>query len=311
MLNFNNKGVPIATIKNDKNKAVKTIYLDDSAATKTPLNKPGYVTKPLCEFCGRDFYGNRELLRHQAKSCQVKKLFDLNNKNDIIDHNLLNNDSGMELKIEQGKIFPLPNKKLREIVYIAGPQGSGKSYYASEYIKELQKMFPKKKIVVFSRILEDKALSNIKNKYRYDLNDDLLENRIEPKIELNNTCVLFDDIEQSINKDMQKYLEDLRDDIIKNGRDQTEKGNDIYCICTSHQVTDYVKTRDILNECTSITIFPKSGSTYGIKRALKCYCGLGEKDIDKILNLDSRWVTIYKRYPMYCVYEKGIYLLSK
>lgn len=320
MLNFNKKGIPIARIEGTKNKN-NILYLDTSVVGNQLANikrdeVPKYMQKPHCEYCKRQFYSPWELKKHQAKSCPIMKFIN-ENKKDSDEEEILNIESksketGQELILQEGNLIPLPRRDKREILYVAGPQDSGKSYYCSQYLKEFNKIFKKRPIFLFSRIQNDKSLQDIKNLKEIDLDDELLEDPLSLE-ELKNSCCMFDDIENSQDKEMQKYLEDLRNEIIQNGRDHENEDNkdQIYVICTNHQASDYQKTRDILNECTSITLFPQAGSTYGITRVLKHYCGLGQKEIDKILKLPSRWITIYKRFPMFCIYNKGCFLLSK
>lgn len=325
MLNFN-KGIPIARFNNNPN---KILYIDTSVVANTAVppssNIPKSLHKPICQFCDKQFYGNWELKKHQLKTCKVKQFKDFINdpvssdqSSDNSDqssdnsHKFPSNSSGNELVLTDDTLIPLPRKDKREILYIAGPQDSGKSYYTAMYLKEFQKIFKKRDILVFSRLNKDISLDSIKNIKRIKLDDDILDDPIKLD-ELKDSCCVFDDIENSVDKNMQSYLENLINDVIQNGRDHENKNNkdQIYVIVTNHQITDYRKTRDLLNECTSITVFPQSGSSYGITRCLKLYCGLSQKDIDKILKLPSRWVTIYKRFPNYCLYEKGCFLLSK
>ena len=59
----------------------------------------------------------------------------------------------------------------------------------------------------------------------------------------------------------------------------------------------------------SLTVFPKSGSSQQIRYCLKQYYGLNNKQINAILSLPSRWITIYKNYPMCVLYEKGAFVI--
>lgn len=301
------KGRPIAKFL-DEDGECKILYLDTTEVDNNFNKKKG---ENICPKCDKSFSRSDALVRHQKKSC-VSLHFDkyLNNyleKNNI---NIKNNSSKEFILLNNECLIPLPNIDNREILYIGGPQNSGKSCYAAMYVYEFKKIFPDKDIFLFSFVNEDDALDKMKKIKRIVVNEELLEDPIDIKTELANSCVIFDDIESSTDSKLSKYMEMLRDDIIKNGRDQAKKGRDIYCISTSHMLCDFKKTRNILNECTSITIFPKSGSTYHIKDCLKRYCGLSKKDIEKIMDLPSRWVTIYKHYPMYVIYEKGAYVIK-
>jgi ABC-type dipeptide/oligopeptide/nickel transport system ATPase component len=82
--------------------------------------------KPICTIKNSD-----------NKSIQNIYLYDKIDKNEI----------GFEdLNLSEGfqfQIIPDMNKE-REILYIAGSSGSGKSYFCKEYLKEYIKLHPKK-----------------------------------------------------------------------------------------------------------------------------------------------------------------------
>ena len=65
----------------------------------------------------------------------------------------------------------------------------------------------------------------------------------------------------------------------------------------------------VLNEMENLIIFPKSGSSYQIKYVLRQYYGLNNTQINKILNLDSRYVLVKKNYPLTVVSEHRAYTL--
>jgi predicted AAA+ superfamily ATPase len=208
-----------------------------------------------------------------------------------------------EFILHDGTLQQLPNPLTRDSIYIAGPSGSGKTTYAANYIKQYKRVFKKGKVFVFSRLSEDPALDAL-GVNRIIINEELVSDPISPD-DLKNSLVLFDDIDTIPDKNINESVRKLRDDILETGRHQ-----DIYVISTSHQLMNYKHTRTLLNEATSVTFFTKSGSSYHTKRFLKEYCGLGVADIQKILSLPSRWVTIFKHFPMMVLYSSGCYLLS-
>ena len=105
-------------------------------------------------------------------------------------------------------------------------------------------------------------------------------------------------------KKLLNEVNELKNDLLETGRHEN-----VYVVITSHIINKYRETKIVLNECTSLTIYPKSGSSYQIKYVLSHYFGLDSKQIDKILNLPSRWVTVFKSYPMCVLYSKGCYLI--
>ena len=207
----------------------------------------------------------------------------------------------MEIKITDGKLQPLPNRSIIEKVYISAPSGAGKSTYAGKWLGEFAKMFKEDDIYLFSSITKDKALDK-HDPTRITLDNELLNDPIEPD-EIPNSLVIFDDVDTIRDNRMRRYMETLRDHILEVGRHFN-----IRMLITSHLLSNYTATRRILNEATSVVVFPRSGSgSYHIKTFLKTYCGFDKDQTKKFLNLPSRWIAIYRSYPQYVIYEKGCY----
>jgi len=208
-----------------------------------------------------------------------------------------------EIKMDDDAILqPLPNKKIVEKVYVSAPSGSGKSVYSGKWLKELHKMFPDMEIFCFSPIPSDPALDYLPIN-RVDLDEHLLNKPFTVE-ELANCAILMDDCESIKNPKMKKYINWLRDSVLETGRHYN-----VRMIWISHLISNFTDTRRLLNESTSVTVFPRSGSgVYQIKKFLQNQCGLDKNEIKKFLNLPSRWVTIYRSYPQYVIHEKGCYI---
>lgn len=192
--------------------------------------------------------------------------------------------------------FYIPRK--RECLYICGSSGSGKSTYASLYAQKYRETHKKAKIFLFSRKLEDPALDMVKP-IRIMINDSLLQPI--PLTVFKNSLIIFDDID-SLCGPIRKAIYQLIDEILFDGRCYK-----ISIIVTAHLPSNYKETRGILNECTSYTIFPNSGTNY--KRLYSEYMDLSKDQVQEIKNLPSRWVTIYNNYPRRVLHQKGCYLL--
>jgi len=218
-------------------------------------------------------------------------------------------DLSDDIVFKVSKLKPLLKLNERAVEYIAGPSGSGKSTMANELILNYQKINPQNDIYIFSRtdFKLDPALKNLKAK-QIKLDDRLLNKPIDITKEFKfGTLLLFDDCNTIQNDKIKKYLEGLISDILEVGR---KLG--IYVIITNHLIIPNEKkfARTVLNEIQYLTIFPKSGSSQQIRYVLKTYFGFKDKQITKILNLDSRWVRISKSYPMYILYDKGAYIMN-
>jgi len=217
-------------------------------------------------------------------------------------------DLGKYFAIDDGKLIPLPKIDERSVDYIAGPSGSGKTTYASTLATAFKRIYPEKDFFIFSRTdcRNDPAFSKIKP-IQITINESLFENPIDITKELNQGClVLFDDCNTIQDDKQKKAIDKLMADIMEVGRKLK-----IWIIITNHLVIPNEKkiARTIMNEMQSLTVFPKSGSSQQIKYCLKQYYGLSNKQIEGILNLPSRWVTILKNYPMCVLCEKGAFIL--
>lgn len=217
-----------------------------------------------------------------------------------------NSDGLKEIKIKKkdDKLFPLPIKssEYTEKLYICGPSGSGKSTFTGKWIKYYLKMFKEHEFYLFSRVCDDQALDN-QDPIRIPLDEEFI---MEPYSceDLGDSVCVFDDCGSITNKHLNLTVQALQDDILETGRH-----NDITCVVTSHNIMNWKQTRKILNESTSVVLFPKAGSKHGIKQFLTKYMGMDKKEQEKLLKLPSRWVYIHKRYPNYIIYEKGAYMI--
>lgn len=211
---------------------------------------------------------------------------------------------GKEFHMNEGEMLQVPNTKLeRECLYIAGPSGSGKSTYVNKYVKQYIRTYPDNEVYIFSRVADDKTLKDNDAIKRIPITEELIEDPIDNS-ELEDSIAIFDDIDTIREKPLRDAVTDLRSDLLETGRHHR-----VTLLCTSHLLMDRNKTRTLLNEATSVTFFPNSGQAFHVKRFLKEYCGLEKSQIDRVLQLPSRWVTIGKTAPMYILYDKGCYLI--
>ncbi len=196
-----------------------------------------------------------------------------------------------------------PNiKSKRDCLYVCAPNQSGKTTYISEYLSNYVKIFHEKKIFLFSSLKEDPIIDKFKP-IRIIINEEFLNNPLDISL-FNNSMVIFDDVDQINNTKIKKEIYKIIDEILCNGAHFY-----IDIIITNHLMTNYKETRIILNECSSITIFPNSGTSHHIYYTLKNYCGFSKEQIDKVMKIKSRWVTIFKNYPICVLHTKGCYLI--
>lgn len=206
-----------------------------------------------------------------------------------------------EIKIDDGKIIPLPNKKVVEKIYISAPSGAGKTTWVASWLKQFKKMFRGDEIYIISSIPYDKPLDDL-DPIRIDINEDLINEGMMDGEDFEDSVIVFDDVDTIQNNYYRKYIEQLRDYLLEQGRHFNCR-----MLMTHHLLSNFKKTRVMLNESTACVLFPKVNGN-NIKRFLEFYFGFDKEQIDKIRNLPSRWVAIYKTYPFYIMYEKGVYV---
>ncbi len=214
-------------------------------------------------------------------------------------------DEGVdEITLNKGdtlQVLPLVEEVQR--LYVAGPSGSGKSYFISKWLGLSRKIWKgknKREIYIFSRIINDHQLDKF-NPIRPDL-EEMIDDPMTGE-ELQNAIVIFDDIDSIADRDVKNAIYSLQKDLLVCGRHFN-----VTVICTSHLISNNIETKYCLNESSGVVIFPRSGQTYQIKRYLKEYQGFEKKMINKVMKLPSRWVYIHKSYPQTVIYEGGVFM---
>lgn len=318
------RGEPIAIVRNGKYNG-KILKIFDHEKEKEKYKKDKYDdyndeedyedNESETDFDPYD-YINEDYIRSKRKKMSVIDMQIIKNAlkkdrepvepylNDIYNDakNILSEKAKKEFVIHDGEMIPIPKKDSTSRLYVCGPTGSGKSVFTSRYAEEFRKLFPKRKIFVFSDVEKDPVIDKLKP-IRIALNNEIVENPIHPE-EVKESLCIFDDIDSIQDKKISAAICSFRDSLLKRGRHEN-----INVIVTSHQITNYKDTRTILNECNYVCFFPKSGSTHGIKYMLKIYMGMNFEQINRIFDLPSRWVCVHKNYPLYIIYSKGCYLI--
>lgn len=202
-----------------------------------------------------------------------------------------------------GYIQHMPKMEGRECLYVAGPSGSGKSTYIANYARMYQLMFPGREIYLFSRLPKDAVIDQLRP-IRVVMDSSLIDNPIEPE-ELANSLVIFDDTDTIPDDKIKNAVLKLKNDLLEIGRHEN-----ISVAISSHKICDRNQTKTALNEAHTVTIFPQGGGAKDIVYLLQEYFGMPKRDVNAILRLPSRWVTLFKNYPQAVMYNRGAYVLA-
>jgi hypothetical protein len=199
------------------------------------------------------------------------------------------------------ELLPNPDPKKREVWYIAGQSGSGKSYIAKGLAHYYHKLFPDRGVYLVSKLGEDSTLDTLRFLKRINIQSFIDD---YPDLEEFKDCmVIFDDYD-TLTGDAEKVITKIVDDLAIMGRHTNTT-----ILCLSHYLTNYKKTRLLLNEATHIVVYPLSTSYHALRYLLKNYVGVDEDDIKRHRRLGSRWLMYSKGFPQYMVSQKNAELL--
>jgi len=290
---------PIAIVKGGKyDKKVLYIHEDDHKGEKPKLEinptqyatelrdiKPAERTKMLVRLQEAHAKGmtSDQLI---SESTLAKQLYDRVISDNIKTTKVDIPDDG------QFQLVPSPDPEKREVFYIAGASGSGKSHIAKGIAECYKKLFPERECYLVSKLEEDSTLDALGFLKRINIQtfiDDY------PELDEFSKClVIFDDYD-TFTGQAEKVIHKLIDDLATMGRHTTTT-----MLCLSHYLTNYKKTRLLLNEATHIIVYPMATSFHALGYLLKTHIGMTKDDVRDLKKM-GRWVCVYKHYPQWLV----------
>jgi len=192
----------------------------------------------------------------------------------------------------------------RQIIYVSGSSGSGKSYWTRRYVEAYQKAYPKRDVYLFSSISEDSSIDKIKNLQRIRITPSLLDDELSAE-DFKDSIVILDDTDTITDKKIRKKILDIQASILQTGRHFN-----VSCIITSHIACNGAETRLVLNESHIIVAFPQGMTGRALKYLLEAYLGLDKDQLKQIKRLSGRAVCFIKAFPKVVVSDKEVFLLT-
>ncbi len=203
---------------------------------------------------------------------------------------------------EKDVMFMPTLDKERELIYVFGPSGSGKSYLSKMYAILYKKFNKGNDVFVLSHVKNDPSFEGMKYQH-IPINKEILDNTDLDTFK--DSLVIFDDTDTPKDKEMQKIIDSLKDDIAQRGRH-----HNISAIFTTHMACNFMRTRVLLSECDKFVIFPGSGGNKQQEYMVCNYGGMPKSFFNNLKSYKSRWLMFNVRYPNYVVHQTGVELLS-
>lgn len=206
---------------------------------------------------------------------------------------------------DKGHLVVVPVMQGREVVYICGPSGVGKSTWSAQYIYNYLSLFPDRRVFVFSRLKIDPLLDEM-GCIEIPIDEQIGE--IDIIRDMKNCLCLFDDIDTIPDKALREKVYAISADILETGRH-----NNISIIITSHLAkgVDRNVARTNINEAHKFVFFPKAGNSADYTKLLKDNLGIETRVVNEILQVPSRWVCVSRLFPQYYFHEKGAVMISR
>ena len=188
--------------------------------------------------------------------------------------------------------IPDPDPSKRQVWYVAGQSGSGKSYFARGIAENYKKLFPDRDIYLISKLMEDETLDKMKVGKPKRINLETLVSDPVDLEEFKDCLVIFDDWD-TLDKPYFPIVHKLIEDLAIMGRHTNTS-----MLILSHYLTNYSKTRLILGEAQFLVLYPLATSAKALKYVCEHYGNMDKEDIVK-MKRRGRWVLIHKNYPSY------------
>lgn len=203
------------------------------------------------------------------------------------------------------QLVPSSDPKKREVWYVAGASGSGKSYIAKGLVEKYRELYPDRQVYLVSKLNDDETLDSLKPKLNR-INISKLVDKPLPDLEPLRECmIIFDDYDTFQGKEA-KVVQQLIDDIAIQGRHTITT-----MLCLTHYLSNYKKTRLLLTEATHFVLYPQSTGSHALNYLLQTYLGMDKEETAKLRKTGSRWVCIHKNYPQYVITETSAWIMNQ
>ena len=202
-------------------------------------------------------------------------------------------------------IEPTPKPDDRDLIYVTGASGSGKSHTLRAFAMRYRQLWPRRTICLLSHLKQDDTLDSVADRIgMHRLNCESLLQRPLEISECRDSLILIDDVD-GLDKPLAEAVHKAVMTIATEGRHEN-----VSMLYSTHSTTMGAKSRVLLNEMHSYVCFPHGASAMATEYLLHRYAGVDKDVIKQARKLRSRWFMISKRYPPFMLYDGGCRLLN-
>lgn len=226
---------------------------------------------------------------------------------DVYKRMMADSSSSTTIELSDDSLFvPIPSAdpKKRQIWYVAGASGSGKSYFARNIAENYKKLYPEREIYLISKLDSDETLDTMKIGKPKRINiESLLEEPVDLE-ECKDSLIIFDDWDTITPKPLYDAVHKLIEDVCIMGRHQN-----VSCAILSHHLSNYKSTKLMLNEAHFLVLYPLATSAKALKYVAEHY-GNCDKEAIENFKRRGRWVMIHKQFPGYIISSHDANILN-
>lgn len=198
-----------------------------------------------------------------------------------------------------------PTDGSRIVQFVGGRSGSGKSHKSAGLIKIYQKLNPGAPVfgVCKTKLKDDDVYAPLGIK-QLPISAFYSSGKLDVKALFGDKgcLVLFDDWDSFEGEELETVLAAIKD-IINLGRKMN-----ISIIVTSHMLSDYNKTRNILREATFLTFFPEHEQAGAMEYTCKKTLGLKPDVVEEMGHL-GRSVTLHNTRPKFILAKNKAFMI--
>lgn len=294
------KAKPIAVVRGgDKDGEVLYLHSEDSSAAAGPkreINASKYEKELKFLKPSERVKVLNQMIEGIEKGVDVESLVGLPEQARAVFQRIKTeeaNDKSIELPLDSSfQPIPDPDTKTRQVWYVAGQSGSGKSYFARGIAEAYKKLFPDREIYLISKLNEDSTLDTMKIGKPKRIS---LESLVTDPVDMEELrdCLLIADDWDTLTKPYLPVVQKLIDDICIMGRHTNTS-----LLILSHYLTNYKQTRLMLNEAHYLVLYPMATSFKALSYVCTNYGGADKEHCQKMKKL-GRWVVLAKNYPSF------------